>query len=555
MKINIIISFLMFFILSAAFNQPKNQTSINLNIYAGFEGSIVPNSWNPLRITAEGRTGQLSIAEPLSVEISHFNEDGLIRSEELLSFNNENRLESSFFSDDSSFRIKIRVLDGRKILSEQDIDTTAKTFPGNIVLTCNIPVIEQNSIKQALYPEEPVLAVPIEIHDFPDNMINYDSVSAIVVRNPGAGFSKAQMESIRAWLSAGGHMVIETDDPGSESIIPYVATLNNMAVIKGRMTFQSGNGSITLIQNSPGESLTKENPLFWRESLYLKPYRETERITAGMCFPVEKDYRLKQNPGFFLRNVMILFLVWSSILIFIIFFFRKNLWIFLAGYTVISALLSLPASEYIGRDWQRGASVMTRAVILPGMTGILLNTVISAKPTGAWLFQEAVVSPWTIKAGIDDPGIGSASSLIHGSGNAIWRRNSGIMLYTIRAGDSNYLNLAGYLPITNDLNETGDNNGVIDIIIQKEFPTVLLKNHTFWSEYTNSGGNTEWREDPELPDWLKDQKTWLSAIQDSFSGTSWLVGRGKLASLKLKIMDKLNNEICWIMPLKEEIKK
>ncbi len=517
--------------------QAKTTALVNIDIRMGFGGYVVPNRWIPIFVSADKNSGTLTI-EKISQNI-----DGFYQPPEICYFNGGNRIESSFFSDENSSGILLRILDKGRLLSEKKLDPGGKSFPGHLILTYQVPSHLQQAIEQALFPEEEIIAVPVEIKDLPDNALNYDSVSGIIMTDPGRILSPRQIEALREWLSGGGHLIIDSVKPMPESIIPEIAPLDNLSVENNKMSIMIGWGSIIFFQTG----LT-DNPVYWRELFGLKPYQSAFRLTASKCFPFDLTVQAKENKTSVFRKSAFFFGLWAILSVLIIVIANKKNWKYLAFSTVIISIIVFFLSDYIGKDWQRGAKVYTRAVILPGSTGIILNLNIQAEPTDLMVFNKAGVSPWSIniKHGLNESG------RIHPASKTEWLHKDGTSVYSLRRGNSDALNLTGYLPGISppiDMNEAGPEN-----LYRTENRPVLWKEKAFWSvekDFDIKSGLQK----ITAPGWVQDEIPWLSWLSETFPDFDWIIGSGELPAIGLEIMGNINSKICWVMPVREENKR
>jgi hypothetical protein len=538
---------------------PSDAAGIQIVTTLGYNGYIIPEHWVPLQIQLKGMNESSA-----RIEIIREDRTGA-RFERIESFllHGVNRAEFPVFAAENIKSITVRVLTGDQLLAEQALDMKSKVFPGHLVLTANIPAIETQSIEQSLLPIEPVMAVPVNIRDLPNMGLDYDGISCLVLNDPEPVFSPAQLKALRYWLAGGGKLVVFGMDQGTMNILSTlgVQRINPVKGLSGILKtdipmvdipitdIPLGLGNIRVIRNRFPENLPGGNIGFWRKWLALKPYHETARLTAGHCFFNEPWGQEDKKTTYPFSGIAIIFTIWTGVALGIIWRHPKNLLVSFLVFTLVSAGLMIPLAGHLTATWRRGALVHSRAVILPGSGGMLLESNIQLKPSQG-------ASPWgmEIKLGREEQG----RINFRGQQNTAWNHGTAYPWYTVYAGDITMLRLMGVFPDVSVV------SGPIHTPLQERkqwfipatSQTVLWDGKQWRVLKKSQNGGQRWVSQEEAPVWLKDDESWLRKLQTLWPGTAWLCGRSVLpAPLQLRIQTGPAPEVFWAMPDVKSVSK
>ena len=495
--------------------QDGETAGVRIAATLGYGGYVVPGRWVPLRVQVSGApaSARLEVCRAGSpVETFPY------RAQETC------RIECPVFIDETGGLIEVRLAAGRHVVAKRVLDTTARIFPGHLVLAVNIAAPVQQAISRALMPGETVAVVGIDPADLPRQALAYDGVNGLVATDPGAVLSPAQTQALRSWLAGGGRMVLCRARPAGTSI---VAGMDLPAATAGG---EAGLGGVIINETDPVDQADR-----WREMLALVPYARTARLTAGKCFP--DDVLPPDRPGR-PRELPLVLGAWAAA-----FFLagllagRRKALLYLLPVTLLSTLAAIPAGHRLACDWRRGATVRTRAVILPAGGEILVNTRIDLGPHEA---KDAVLSPSPWGASVRLGRIEEGWIRPRAVPSAVWRHGPASPVFSVRSGGSADLNLVGCLPAS-----PGSEAGFL-----VEPAKVARWDGRQWRERMISpGGGDSWRDIEGSPRWLGDDEGWLTALAQRIPAASWLVGRGPLPGLALAVQGSPSNSSCWVRPL------
>ncbi len=488
----------------------------------GFGGYVVPGRWMPLAVTISGAS------ESARVEIVRGGErpgGTVVESLPCPPPGGGNRVEYPVFAEETGSAVTVRLVAGDQILASQSFQTSAKVFPGHLVLAVALPAAAQQALGRILLPGEPVLAVERSLAELPSIPFGYDGVSGLVMADPGPVLNPAQTKSIRAWLAGGGRLVLCAARPGADSLAALFLPVDRPAAGAGPMAVRLGLGRLVLVEREPSALGLEE----WRRLLSFPPYAQDVRLTASRCFPRGQTPQAS-IPG--LPRVYLWILGgWAGTFLVLGLLPRRKGLICLFLLTIIVACAAVPAGTWLMRAWRRGVATRTRAVILPEDGGILIGTRVELIKAGAWELHGVQGSPWgaTISLGQDRGFLSPRSGLL-------WRHHAPVSPYVVQSAGPAYLNLAGWTPPLPP-----------DDPLETREPKVLWDGK-MWRRYRDGGGQDR----EQCPAWLRGESDWLAALAKLAPGCQWLIGQGRLPGLELAVQGSPGGEACWAEPIREE---
>ena len=524
---------------------PVHAAGVQIESLLGFNGYIVPEHWMPFHI-------QLNEFHEPSARIEIVREEqsgsGPERIESFL-LRGVYRVEIPVFAARNIKHLKVRVLAGDQLLAEQILDLKAKVFPGHLVLTVNIPTIENQAIERSLLPIEPVAAVPVNIHELPNMGVDYDAISCLVFNDPAPVLSPAQKKALRYWLAGGGKLVIFGPDRDIESArFDIMAAFGVKPVKKGIGNdssfedFSCGLGTIRLIRSRLTENLQGGNVAVWRKWLNLKPFGESIRLNAAHGFFTEPWGQKEKTAPYPFGMIALILAVWTGVALFVIWRRPKNLLASFLIFTLVCVLLIIPLAGYITSNWRRGALAHNRALILPDSGGMLLQSDIQMKSARG-------ASPWgtRINFGRDEQGWIN----FRGRGETAWSHDTVYPWYSIYHWNIDELQLMGVFPdVVADFNPdpnlmTKQGSWTIPVTGQ----TVLWNGSRCRVLKNIVNGKPQWGKPGDVPAWLNDDEEWLRKLQALWPDIPWLCGRGVLPTrMQLRIQNGPAPEVFWAMP-------
>jgi hypothetical protein len=512
--------------------QPGWATAGEFKHSLGYGSYVIPGRWTPLRVWMRGGP------DPARVEIQR------LAGSESYSGRNEEWIECPVFADESSASLRLRLIAAGRVLAGERLNLFTKMFPGHLILTVAIPAAVQRTIQTALDPDEPVLTVAIDYQDLPVNGLSYDSVSGLVIADPGPVLAPAQLGALRGWLVGGGRLVI-FGTPGPDSLLSaFTGFRAGKTGGDGSFMVPMGLGGIVMIQPELSGSKAYQTAGRWRELLALRPYLETSRLTAADLFeaaePASKPVRPKRGVTL---GVALSLAAWYGMIL-ISSLSRRNRWRKLAAGTVLAMILIFPVASHWSGIWRRGAAICGKGVLLPGSGRGLIKVGIGLSPSSAWELGPDPASPWGIRVALDsDQGLFRPNR-----DRSEWNHLSSAPGLHIRQLSSHRLELTGSIPIQPQSMiipnpEPGLRSLKIPQLLEHD---LLWWNGRTFASYSDQGWS---RLTANPPGWLKGEERWLRQLRRRFPELHWIIGRGDLLGSRLRIEHYPVRDLIWLMPV------
>lgn len=503
---------------------------MSLNI--GFGGYVVPGRWTPLRITVDG------ITEPSMIEIRRHNRPGL--TEYYPCPAGPVVLECPVFADPTGEIFNVRLITNGQIVTEQQVKTFDKIFPGHIVLAVQTPAPARQAVSQMLLPGEPVMVVAVALSEMPSAIPDYDSISGLIINDPTWALNPAQKRAIRVWLSGGGRMLIP--QPALTGNFDGILPEHSETVSVGRV-YQVGLGSLTVVPEGFSESTWSKEAKEWNGIFKLKAYNDSFRLTEGDCFSLSSSEKKKPQPAptlFWLFPV-----VWGLFAIVLWITKPQKAFAYISLLTLAGLLTALPVGWLIEQHWHRGAVAVTRVLIIPSGDG-LYDSYVQLPRTGVWDLSGLKSSPWEVSILAGREAEGSISLRPSGDPQVNWRHRTDVseMVLATSAGQS--LRWIGWIPkgvLKRSLGRyrAEDNRGSITLWMKGE-----------WKIPQETQGVLRWKKVARCPRWLMEEREWCLRLTRWAPERPWLFGRGELGGLDLRLQGEPDNTVIWAKPLFKE---
>lgn len=528
---------LLFAVILCLLVQALPTAGVVLTVTAGYEGYVVPGRWAPLAIEVSGAMdGWVQIAR-LHQGLPVVTEEYRCRVED-----ETRRLLIPVFAEETGSRLEVRLVEDGKVLGRVEVDLLEKVFPGHLILMVNLPEWHQQARRgQAVgpvlfstYGQEPVLIIPVEFSALPGAALAYDGVSALVVNGDLAALNPLQARAIQSWLAGGGRLLFfptqgcggaETGGGQGEFWAGPAAagvtadaddTLHWEGAEEGWEIRRYGRGRIICARAQKANNGQPVATADWQRLLALEPYPRTFRLTPGLVF---REGRLpwfleEENAGITTLPLMVLFVLgFLGGLAALGFLCKKRTTLALLAFIGITTLLAVPVGRRLAGNWQRGAIVYTRAVLLPEDAGVLIEAEIRF-PESTW---KTPVSPWGVTVTLGETARGAINRA--GTGETFWRHESPQQpLLVVKEGDERHLRLAGVLPP--GTGPAGD---------------------------THARARDETGPGPVLPVWIE-RDPWLAGLRRLFPAERWTVGYGGLSGFTLKLENGRSHPVLWAEP-------
>lgn len=521
---------------------PVFGAEVRIKTRVGINGYAVPGTLTPvlIEINRAVTNGRL--------EIVGSNETASYTIINSISINNLKRIETSVFVNENIKELKVRLFSGKQKLMETGLNHQIKLFPGNLILAFKAPSATQQLIEKALLPSESTLVVPIGIADLPGIVLSYDGVGGLILSDPGPVLKPLQIKALKAWLAQGGRMALGAVRSGEDSLLSMLGIDPDNT---DRKFYAIGFGGITAFRN--GFSDLKLDAAEWRELLNLKPYTEVSRIMAGRFFPdfnaVSAQDSTEQSSEA-LSYLTIILILWVVSGLLVIVATKRNRVLFLSCAALFWLVAAFPIGNWLGGIWNRGAEIHCHNLILPE-TGLMLTSVkarFNRFYTGKTInFQS---SPWGGKIRIGEAGHGivkpGSKKKTFTWSNYSDRTETEVI---VKSAGANWVSFNGCYPLKDFYSD-----GIYPIGSVRTpgagSETVIWDGKDFYKNWF-SQISEGWEKMGHPPVWLRNETEWLNNLKRFSPGTIWLLGRGSLSDVKIKIENNVFPGELWAFPLPE----
>ncbi len=535
--------FIIFYIIfSFNFIYPANQ---QFEIKFGFGGYSVPGYWSPLyiKINQDIKSGK--------VEIERKNNANVFL-KEVFPLSKNNTVECPILYDENINSVVVRLFSENELLIERTINIDEKIFPGHIILTNGLNSRIQQSIAHSLFPDEPIQVVPISLENLPSVGLNYDSITAVVITDPGILLTPSQINALKYWIAGGGQVVVFNLLSETDSIISKLS--GKILSDDKYLIFGSGYGKIIGFYEDVMSSGIAYDSSEWQKLLGLKPFGQNPRLTAAKILRQEDNIlRIKFNYSSLRIMIFICVLSWALIFFILLFFTKRNILI-LSIFTLITLIVFIPFGNYFKKKWQGGAAYLNRIVVLPGNNGFLINSRL-------W-FPNIYSNDFNLMGIKIDFGISEKAFL---SPRA---KNSGFLVhkinipdYVLKKGTNEFIDIVSYQPFDKINKEFLKNipagnrfDGIPDIkniYFQEQKNLVLVKGKNrdleWWYWDIN---NHKWKREKENPVWLNNDLEWIMNIKKNRSDVDLLIGFDNIDGINIKLQGELCPRTLWVMIVK-----
>ena len=532
--------------ISVFFVFPSNsQFEMNL----GYGGYTVPGYWTPLFIKSNQNI------KSGSIEIERIN-NSKNAPVEIFPITKNSMVECPVLINENFGGIIVRMYSGKEMLIERTIKANEKIFPGHIILTIDMNSRIQQALTHSLFPYEPVLTIPFNMEDLPSNGLSYDSISAVVMPDPGIRLTPSQTDALKYWIAGGGKLVLFGLNPGEESITNILSPGNLYKEKDGYIEIRQGYGKIYGFNKEAGMS---EQALYgseWKKILELEPYTHNLRFTSSKMFTANDNLQNRISDYSYIRTPIFIFIISWFLLFAILLLLPKKKYILLSALTLVCIISFVPAGLYLKKKWHGGTQYQNRVVVMPGVDLAAIDTRIwYPKFNGMWMKNN--FSLWGIEAdlGISEkayfyPWFGKKSALVH--------RLSKCMT-ALSGGNTDTIEFSGYG--SSNLFKSSIINGLV-IKENNPFPDihemdfgnnanmVILKgnNHDpellIWDKTLK-----QWKRSDSVPVWLVKDMDWADNLKRSTPKTSWLIGYDEIQGINLKLQKELCQTALWATPV------
>jgi hypothetical protein len=534
----IAVSILFFSLLLAA--SAAQAESARLECSVGYGSYAVPRRWNPLYVKSDKALNSGRI------EVRRLDREGKPLSLETFPYNESVRLECPIFMEENCVSIEVSLKTGAHTLASSKIELWQKVFPGHVALQVGMPSAVQRSLASLLMPGEPVQVVSVRAQDLPGLALDYDSVSAVMMSDPGASLSPAQAQAMRAWIAGGGRLVITGAHSAEKSIL---SSFGDRFVPDGAGAF--GFGRIAAFRAEASELPRMDLDRSLRSAIALKPYGIQTRLTASSAFPSGMAMPASDDdidrPGSILAIGLIL---WAGA-VSALFFIHKRKLLYLFGISLLFSIAAIPVSLSIDRSWRRGGDGAVRLLALPEASGFLAKAEFSMFPAEAGSMPLGMTA-WKLDLGFDV----SEKGHIAPDAVASWSHLSWKPRFIVQADGKGRIHLAGFLPqliadapgLSQLFGELALADGVPRplkrawqgslVYYSSESGLWYQWNHLAW----------RWIESGNCPPRFQGQEAWLRHVASQAGVRGAFAGLDSFKEMRFSIQGATMTKAAWAMP-------
>jgi len=544
---------------------PCGAATTRLSASLGFGGFVVPGRWNPLWARSDGGAGT---AGEGSIQVVLRSEDGSAIGIETFPCKDGLRVECPVMVDERLQSISVRLVSSGEILAEEKIAARSRLFPGHVVLVCGEGSIAELAISAALYPAEPVQAVSLGLGDLPSRGLDYDAVSAVVLRDPGRAIAPAQRDAMVSWIAGGGRLAVTAPRRAGESVLASLFPgLDATRADQGRSSLPYGLGAVELVRESASSERPGEAERRWRAALALSPYGSSERLTASRAFK-SAAASFPKDPRASRAEVVLLvaLALWAAIAALASRNRKKSLLPVIAA-AAASFAFALALAAPLEAMLRRGARVSTRALVLPEDGSAIVSIGVRTS------FGDALREFLSVKAlrglrveyGSLEGGLMSSASSADGAAFE-WSHALPKAALSLRSSSRDALDLAGIIEFE-ALEGSGFPREALDATFSRELPELESSGRLAFAlaapgspSGAPPGGSPgevawlsrsdgRWVPEPTAPSWVGNDASWIDALRSIAPGRPFLVGRCFAPALGLSVGGSAAAGLLWAMPV------
>lgn len=501
--------------------------SLDIGLEAGFGGLSAAGRWAPLRISfSEAAAGS-------RLEVARLDAAGKVGSIESLALPEVGMVEYPFPVDSSSATLRVRVLEGEELLLERGLRPLAKAFPGHLVLCLGIPASFQRAIAAALEPLEPVESIAIKARDLPLLPLDFDAVAGLVLADSEAVFSPAQFASLRAWLAAGGRLVI-LDPRGAEGGLARALGL------EGEGSFaRLGLGAAETLASSVALREGADTAGFWKTRLGLEPFGRDSRVAAGRLPAGGASVDRVASPLFAVDALLALAgSLWILLLVLVS---RAKRGFLAAGLlSLVFVAAALPAARLIDAGRRGLASVSPRALIFADGS-VLAETRLSPLRPEWNLDLSDLVPPRALRF---SPAAGGAGLLPTGEGSARLRHAESFGEGSLLSSAAGSAGVLVFAPGSGALVDGASASWSRFVKEEVAYAPAGGRGTADWYLASPLG----WVAAEGPPPFLGAETAWAAGLRNAYPGLDFVFGRGQTGLPLAKVEGGAGGPALWARP-------
>lgn len=523
----------------------------------GFAGLAATGRWAPLWISGGG-------APPGSrIEVARLDAVGAVRSAEIFPAGGGPTIECPLRDEAGITTVRLRLLDEEGVVAELRMPARDGRFPGHIVLLVQGGPGIRRAIADTLLPLEPVQVAEIGLSSLPAVGLDYDGVSALVLGDPGASLSPAQVEALLGWIAGGGRAVITGKRSGSSSLFTALVARTGEGprpLEGGGESLELGLGALLDFPSEAAELPGASSPGFWRRTLGLVPYAQSRRLGPSRAF-ADPSPRWTAPPEDALvsQGISAGLLLWG-IAAFAFARRRRETVLPLLAFSALGLGAAVTGGLLADRAHHGGAVGLGRVLLLPGSGSALAWMGVGAEDRnllGDWTsfvaHDRIAVSALGTEGGSFSAERGEGTTWAHGPGSSFFstriaegRRFEVAALVPVeRLGRPELAQLAGRAPLgsSSNLPPPGTASG----LAPRSGLLAYLgpDKEVLWWLPSAAGA---WERSSDPPGRLVPDRDWLLALHRAYPGFGFLVGREAMPKLGLAVHGGGIAKLCWVLP-------
>lgn len=514
--------------LTASYSWAAN---VQMSVSIGFKGYVLPGRWVPLQVEFKGAP------KGGTIEVTRRSCPGLVERYPYATYANQStRLEIPFYAEETGDIATVKLIANGQVLAEQHLRTYESIFLGHFILTLQTPVQIGKSIGIS-FSNEPINVIPVTSKELPAMILDYDSISGIVVAGSDFTLNPAQKRALRDWVAGGGRLFITPEAVaalGSEFLAPpYRQRAYGRVYTLGLGRIVCGESELSLLP-------WVNNPQLWREAFDIAPFAKSHRLTPSLFELTEHKKPLKQpvSPWYFLFPTL-----WGIVVLSVtILSTPKKRFALLLASTIIFTLAAIPFGRYQQSYWRRGATIHSHLLLLPNDEAIF-QTQIQLPDAKIWDGRGIAASPW----GVEIQSRGTDSGKLQPLFSRVeWNHRTVMPFCNVMTAHGDELNLVGCMS-KNLLNETLQT-------VQNHLATVKYEEHQWYVTYSTNDGDEHWRRSRRMPGWLIPERVWVERATLTAPNGTWLLGKESIRSIGLSLQGGSHHQVIWMKLITGEAK-
>jgi hypothetical protein len=461
------------------------------------------------------------------------------------------RVECPIMIDDSVDSVQVRLMAGEDVVAERSVHAWGTVFPGHIILACGQSPRSEQALGKVLFPLEPVQVVSLAATELPSVGLDYDSVGAVAMDDPGHALTPSQREALLSWLSGGGSLALTDVKPSGSSLLDALGIPRRAGIeTSDGAAVSFGLGRVFASRRESAAFFRDGGSSAWREALDLQPYESTQRLDYSHVFSREEPMAGKPSGTAWSWWLVIPFALWAGGAIAVA-LLKSGRYAPLLAYSAASLVLAVGGGFALDRSWQRGCRLVSRAVVLPEAGGVLLDASASLNTPRKDDYEDVFDVPRDVSFNFDRTESGRLRSV----GPCEWRHGAWKTYFAMRNTRAGTFSLGAALPASI---LAGADASIRAFSFEAGKPRLTTERNVKRLAYLSDDGErwwdyeaaTEtWRESGQIPAWLGVDGLWVLRAQGCIGQRGLLVGVEAVPELNLSMQGQPVAKLLWVAPI------